>query len=407
MKKIQNEKLIGILHKTHREHGILISTLEDGTGSIKICAKDLGNINDGDLGVFDNYTLVEEEQNSYYTNPKGTHHIKYIQVEQQPKECITFTKEVYIFILRKTDLHGNAVIINENLTIKGNVVLVTFENEITADRYPVPSGYKIQVDDLWDHSKVIKERYIYTILGKVDLWERSNPLISSEVGGRIIKLGIILYKITTTKPTLSVHIMCREATGKDTFVVELGWERGQMLGLLPGALVYFKDVMYTPTRRTMFGTKGTFIYDATKSDYAIVKFSTQEYYDALRPRCLPRFSNDNLWGRPRMTLFEFNRFKPTSECTICCNIAAVKYLGIFSSVPYFRGVMAAVFDDGTDVWNGRIENEVLQKLLSLTETDWHNWEWSCRLNIIVKGERITNIDLVDHIGEAKYLLENL
>ena len=409
MKKDQDEKLIGIVHETHRKHGILVFRLEDGTGSIKVCTKDRKDITDESLAFFEDYTLIEEEKQWYFMTGKGTkqHHIRYVQVNDlrgHTKE----SQEVQIFILRKADLYGNAVVINKNPRFKGRTVLITFENQSTADRYMAPSGYKLWVDEEWNSSKVIKESYRCLAVGRVDLWEVSNPIIRNELEKRIIKSGIILYKTTVTIPTPAVHLMCKEVSGTGTFTVELGWEWEQMLGLLPGAIVLFRDITYIPMRRTVFDTNGTFIYDTSKSGYEIVSFSTQKYYDSIRgPRSLPKFSNTGSFGRPRMTLFEFNKLKPTSECVICCNIAAVKYFRIFSSVPYFRGALAAVFDDGTDVWHGRIENEVLQKLLGLVDTDLNNWEWSCRLNIIVKGDKITNVDATDPVREAKFLLEDL
>lgn len=409
MKKTKGEKLIGILHETYKKHGILVSRLEDGTGSIKVCTKGRRDIIDESLVVFDDWTIVEEEKQSNFIPRKGRkQHIRYIQVDPPANECKTQTREIQIFVLRKTELYSNVVIINKNPRIKGMTALVTFENQATADRYMSPSGYKLWVDEEWDHSKVIKERYRCLAVGRVDSWEVSNPLIRNELGKRVIKAGIILYKVTTTSPTPTVHLMCKEATNTGTFTVELGWEWEQTLGLLPGTAILFRDVTYIPMRRTVFDTNGAFIYDPTKSEYEIMSFSTQEYYDSLKaPKILPGFSNNRAWERPRMTLSEFNKLKPTSECIICCNIAAVKYFCTFSSIPYFRGALAAVFDDGTDVWHGRIENEVLQKLLVLVDTDWNNWEWSCRLNIIVKGDKITNVEVTDPVRESKNLLENL
>lgn len=411
MKKSHGEKLVGILHNTHMRHGVLTSVLEDGTGSIRVCIKGGNDVTDGDLVIFDGYTLVEEEKHTCISRIEDIkpQYIRYAQINFPAKDCSTTTKEVDVFILRKAELRGNAIAINKNPRIKGTIITVRFENQLTADRFITPSGYKIWVEDeQWEQTRVIKENYRWMRLGRVKSWELSNPIIRNEVGNQVIKSGIILYKVATVTPVPTVNILCKEITRSETFTVGLEWEWDQILGLLPGAVVFFKNITYFPSRKTLFDTKGIFVCDTTNSYFDITELSTKEYYDTLKsPKVLPRFSTNVLLGRPKMTFFEFNKLKPMSECVICCNIAVVKHFHVYSSVPYFRGALSAVFDDGTDVWHGRIENEVLEKLLNLTETKMGNSEWNSRINIIIRGDRVTNVEPTDLVSEARFLLEGL
>lgn len=410
MNKSEDELLVGVAHNVHKKHGVTMFRLEDGTGHIQVCTSPGEEIHNGSFVAFNGFILIKESEPRGYGEGwnENTRHMTYAVINSQREELADCDREVSIFIARKFGLHGNAVILEDDLSSKGSIVNIEFESQVTAGRYIAGVGYKIWVNRLWETTKVIREGYRSTVLHRTEKWADINPIVKDELTKGAARVGTLVYKITETASVPTVHLLCRDESETGTFAVELGWEATKKLCLLPGAVVAFRGLVFFPTRKTIFGTTGTYLYDATNSEYTLIDLPTQRDFEALRPpRPLPNFSGSQLWGLPKMTILDYNKIKPISGCVICCNIVSVKYFNVPNAIPYFRGALAAVFDDGTDVWHGRVENEALKKLLGLLKDDQGCYEWNKRLSMLIVNEKVVNVEATNPVCEAEELLKDI